>query len=480
MSSTARSTLSSKRISQKSLAENNSEDDHIIRLPNQVLLHIFYFLPLECWLTMSLVSKRFVDLWTHIPFLDFDQHEMEDKIMRNSSCLKNGKCRHSYFPIMYHPKCAKFTKMKFVRVVDRMIRLHSGSTLNSFNLSINYYQQYWDVKMVDSWVHFAMTRNIKQVELNFNQSYPTEERNKLRLYTVPSEHFASKALTKLALEACKFKASSLGTFENLSFFGLTSVTLLDKTVGHFLSKFPRLSELCMYDCVLEDNFFVTNEEVKVKILSLSDCMTTKSMVFPIYITAPNLMKYHFSGSCLDSCSIMGAHKLKDANIYIDGPVAGQSQESLLDTLLKDLSHCQTLYLNSWCIQVLATRKCSGSNPLHQLQNTKELYLALYSIKQELPGICFIPDVFEFQVESYWKSQDISFECMQYSLKTIKVEAFTGQAMEMQTLKFLLENAMVLEKLDLCDTDSLHETDMVKSFKKASPDARIAIINEFDG
>ena len=99
-------------------------------------------------------------------------------------------------------------------------------------------------------------------------------------------------------------------------------------------------------------FFVTKEEFKVEILSISDCMTTKSMVFPIYITAPNLMKYHFSGSCLDSCSIMGAHKLKDANIYIDSPVAHQSQESLLDTLLKDLSHCQTLYLNSWCIQVI--------------------------------------------------------------------------------------------------------------------------------
>ncbi|GJW93058.1 F-box/LRR-repeat protein [Tanacetum coccineum] len=115
---------------------------------------------------------------------------------------------------------------------------------------------------------------------------------------------------------------------------------------------------------------------------------------------------------------MGDHKLKDANIYIDCPVADESQESLLEMLLRDLSHCQTLYLNIWCIQ--------------------------------------------------------------YSPKTVKVEAFTGQAMEMQTLKFLLENAMVLEKLDLCDTDSLHETDMVKSFKKASPDARIAIINEFDG
>ena len=206
-----------------------------------------------------------------------------------------------------------------------MILLHSGSTLNSFNLSINYYQQYWDVKMVDSWVHFAMTKNIKQVELNFDLSYPTEDRNKLRLYTVPLEHFASKVLTSLALEACEFKASSLGSFENLSFFGLTSVTLLDKTAEHFLSKFPRLSELCMYNCVLlEDNFFVTKEEFKVEILSISDCMTTKSMVFPIYITAPNLMKYHFSGSCLDS-SIMGAHKLKDANIYIDSPVANQSK-----------------------------------------------------------------------------------------------------------------------------------------------------------
>ena len=142
-------------------------------------------------------------------------------------------------------------------------------------------------------------------------------------------------------------------FRNLSFFCLTSVTLLDKTVEHFLSKFPRLSELCMYNCVLlEDNFFVTKEEFKVEILSISDCMTTKSMVFPIYITAPNLMKYHFSGSCLDSCSIMGAHKLKDANIYIDSPVADQSQESLLYKLLNDLSHCQTLYLNSWCIQVI--------------------------------------------------------------------------------------------------------------------------------
>nr|GEW78646.1 hypothetical protein [Tanacetum cinerariifolium] len=436
MSSTARSTLSSKRICQKSLAENNSEDDHIIRLPNQVLLHIFYFLPLECWLTMSLVSKRFVDLWTHIPFLDFDQHEMEDKIMRNSACLKNGKRRHSYFPIMYHPKCAEFTKMKFVRVVDRMIRLHSGSTLNSFNLSINYYQQYWDVKMVDSWVHFAMTKNIKQVELNFNQSYLTEERNKLRLYTVPSEHFASKVLTNLALEACKFKASSLGTFENLSFFGLTSVTLLDKTVGHFLSKFPRLSELCMYDCVLEDNFFVTNEEVKVEILSTG---------FIPYAFEFQVESYWKSQDISFECMQYSLKTIK-VEAFMGQAMEMQTLKFLLENamVLEKLDLCDTDSL----------------------------------LEADMTG--FIPYAFEFQVESYWKSQDISFECMQYSLKTIKVEAFMGQAMEMQTLKFLLENAMVLEKLDLCDTDSLLEADMVKSFKKASPDARIAIINEFDG
>lgn len=55
---------------------------------------------------------------------------------------------------------------------------------------------------------------------------------------------------------------------------------------------------------------------------------------------------------------------------------------------------------------------------------------------------------EFEAESYWESQSSPFYCLQSCLKNVHMYGFTGRSIEIEMVKFLLQKAMVLEKLSI--------------------------------
>ncbi|KAI3770333.1 hypothetical protein L6452_01461 [Arctium lappa] len=505
----ARRRRRNRRNGQRSLRQHEPEVDHISQLPIDIILKIFNLLPLESLLTMSTVSKQFKHLRTHVPFLDFDQEEMEEKIMRDNICPINGEYHHGRLPIECHPYCAEVARTKFIRLVDEILRLHTGNKMNSFSLCIGYYKYNWDVPMVNSWVSFALTGNTEEVELRFDRkcvlNYVTSnglrvsKTNMVSLYTLPCQLSPSKVLATLTLHACQFDASCLGTFESLRFLTLINVDLLDSRIEHWPPIFPMLSELYMDSCVLEDKFFVTDKVIKIESIYLCNCMTNTWMTFPINIALPNLMNFEFCGTYLEASSIREADKLTDVYIYIEYPTADRLQGNFLISLLLDLQSCQCLELNSWCIQVLASTQSSRWKYLVQLQSITKLTLGVFMIKQELPGICFllrmcpslqtltldlqcevdresegfVPNAFEFQ-DDYWESQIMPFDCLRNSLKTINILGFTGQAMELHILKFLLQKAMVLETLHVRIDDPLRNTNTVRNLERASPHVHVVI------
>lgn len=335
------------------------ETDHISELPHEIVLHIFNFLPFEYWILMSIVSTRFKNLWTYTPRLDF---VMEKKTFAGYlTCPMCGAFHGQVLPLECYYYCIEGPRQKFFRFVDRAIQLHSGDTIDGFRLSFNYYHHSWDFSMINRWVSFTLTRNIRNLELNFDESRSFKyyrsrglrvgRVSNIPLYSFPRQRFAPKMLTTMILQSCRLEAYILGTFETLKYLLLENVDIFDNKITKLLSKFPVLRHLCLKKCAFSEEFFVSEQVVTIEHLDIINCMTTAWLVFPVDIIAPYLMYFIFAGVKLQELSIRNAKDLKCVQIDINYQYADRHQGNFLASLLNCLSHCPNLELSSWCIQV---------------------------------------------------------------------------------------------------------------------------------
>ncbi|KAK2984756.1 hypothetical protein RJ640_004581 [Escallonia rubra] len=491
METTSRRQGSSNRSITKQEIRCNTSDgtDYISYLPSEVLLHIFYFLPLKYWVIMSLVSKQWKYLWTQISILNLDEDELVTNMIRKTipcpSCSMFPN-HHSRYQRLQHALHA--ARRQFAAMVNRILLFHSGCTIQNFRLACRHGTQDAYAPMVDKWVQFCMTSNIIELEFNFSSGMPQSYYNRDGLvvrrntyfqpYAFPRHAFEPKILKILTLYFCKFEASSFGAFRSLQRLSLIHVEILDCSIGDLVSKCSTLEDLSMKHCFQPDKFFICAQELKIKSFCLIHCMTENWAKFPIDITTPDLLTLTIVGSYLMSTSVKRATKLLNVKVDIAQGFEDHAQGNFLASLLLDLYHCPKIALSSCCLQVLPIG--DGLRRLMQLplQNLKHIRLRLRSVKEELPGIScllrsspklerlyldvdmplevewdayldMIPHVFEFEAQSYWESQsEPPIPCLQNCLKKVNIYGFTGKSIEMEMIKFLLENAIVLEKLNV--------------------------------
>ncbi|KAK2984757.1 hypothetical protein RJ640_004582 [Escallonia rubra] len=417
---------SNRRRRSRSRQDTSRGTDYISRMPIEVLLHIFYFLPLKYWIVMSLVSKQWKYIWTQISILNLDEAELVTDIIRKEiSCLSCIASLNHHI-CQCHQHAVNAARRKFAEIVDRILLFHSGCTVEQFRLSCHHDNQEMYAPTVDKWVQFSMTSNIIELELDFSPGMPNNyyemegllvRRNiDCQPYALPRHAFEPKLLKVLTLSFCKFEASSYGAFKSLKRLSLYHVDILDCSIGDLVSKCPALEDLSLKYCFHPEKFFVCKQELKIQYLFLMHCMTENRAMFPIDIITPNLLILTIIGSYLMSTSVKRATKLINVTIDIEQRFADHAQGNFLASLLLDLFHCHTLALSSWCIQ---------------------------EVFQDM-----IPNIFEFEAQSYWESQNSPFHCLQNCLKKVKIYGFVGQNTEMEMVKFLLENGTVLETLDV--------------------------------
>ncbi|GJU23257.1 F-box/LRR-repeat protein, partial [Tanacetum coccineum] len=62
------------------------------------------------------------------------------------------------------------------------------------------------------------------------------------------------------------------------------------------------------------------------------------------------------------------------------------------------------------------------------------------------AIELLAEVYDFQENSFWETQDSAVTCVQYSLNTITIYGFKGRVVEVEFLKFLLRNGQALDNI----------------------------------
>ncbi|KAH7546599.1 hypothetical protein FEM48_Zijuj01G0218200 [Ziziphus jujuba var. spinosa] len=495
--------------------------DYISHLPEEIILHILSFLPIKELTVVSLLSN----LWkymvvSHLSKVPSSLNLDEPDMIRNfiTRSIYQQECavyhRSSRPPRSLH-HVVRLARKHYMDFVNRTLLLHSGCTINDLHFCFCYDGSDGYKKRINSWLRFALTNNIKEIELDFSEGELHRSNALVQPYEFPLGCFSPRMLNTLILKYCKLRALCFGVLQSLQRLCLQQVKILKCSIGEIVSKCPILEEVSLEYCTFPNDFMVNKRDMKIKRLSLIECQTVDWPMFAINISVPDLSMLTIVGRYLMTSRIRKAVHLLDVIIDINQLYADHVQGDALGSLLNGLSHSQTLILTTWCIQVLPT----GENLLHQLpiplQNLKHLKLVVGLVKQELPGIsCLlrscpnlenltlemqepfnvdwaefeedIPDILNFEEHSYWELQNLPFSCLQNYLKQIKISGFTGRTNEMQMIRFLLENAGVLEKMEIYHSpqqeidstgfqDNLHH---LLNLPRASPRAQMEIFTNF--
>ncbi|KAF5203216.1 hypothetical protein FRX31_007197, partial [Thalictrum thalictroides] len=80
-----------------------------------------------------------------------------------------------------------------------------------------------------------------------------------------------------------------------------------------------------------------------------------------------------------------------------------------------------------------------------------------------------------KMEDYWQTQEFSSEDIFMQLRTVEIKYFEGSEEELEFVRYLLENAHAMEKMNLEGVrNPTHVSERIEKFSKASSYATVSI------
>ncbi|KAL7598088.1 hypothetical protein Lser_V15G23345 [Lactuca serriola] len=249
--------------------------DLISNMPDSILLLILSLLSsTEEVIRSSILSRRWRYLWTSIPSLDlFSRFHREDKFKKD-----------------------EFKDFVFWVLANRSVDLDC--------LHLGCFDHY-TLSTVRRWIHMAVTRNVKQLQLMF---YPEDEDGDVE---IPHCLVTCGSLEILGLNVSyrSLRLPNITGFQALRHLRLTYVDLsIDSDlVKGFLESFPLLEGLIFISCFLNERGLLYISCSKLKILRIEN-ENDELMCDSIKICCPKLVDLELRGllannfffECLDS------------------------------------------------------------------------------------------------------------------------------------------------------------------------------------
>ncbi|KAK2977118.1 hypothetical protein RJ640_017642 [Escallonia rubra] len=452
--------------------EEDPKPDSIDRLPDCLLVQILSLLPFKEAIRSCILSKQWRYRWTSLCNVAFD------------------------FPGSRLPDR--------VDSIDTILTGLGDSIVKRFSVCIEYDK--WHASDVNRWVQFAVEK--KHVE-EFTLELKCGIYNSIVCYTryqLPQYIYWSSSLTKLRLVWCNVRPWPRCT---ISWDLLKSLTIGRTRLGNnllrmILSGCPKLEYLELFSCwgfkklespdslrklVIGEFFFYEHED------DLSDlgCM--------LDVSAPNIKSLDISGEWNRKFRVTKAPEgLVDATLTfeINRYCEHYNQRPLLE-ILTSLRKVKNLTIGPWCIQVLTLVEAEGTTTLGDSTCTSLVLiseikdfdlLGIQSLLRSSPDLETLvlnmaPSMYpefgdpwqveaacKFSKEKYWNPENIP-KCLTKHLKTIKIYGYSGEHNQFHYVRFLLQYAIVLERMVLSNVDpsgeynSSHDYDECAMLQRSS-------------
>lgn len=273
--------------------------DRLSELPDALIFHIFWFIPMFDVVKTSILSKRWRNLWTTAPFLNFEVNE---------------------------------EKEEFRDLVNQCLFRWNGVRILKFRLF--YYYGWARDSDIEMWVMFAKEKGVEELDLYeeyFEYCRPYES------CLVPQCLYSrSSSLKDLSINACRFRID-VGVdvkWDRLESLLLNEVDVDGDVVNQLLRGSPKLEFFnlsCIDGC----------EKLNIRSNSLKKLWVCRSIGFSsdlsfdteLRIWAPNLETLKIKGIPWGKCLLENVSSLKHAILGFCGLIFHSWPDCCFDEIL---------------------------------------------------------------------------------------------------------------------------------------------------
>lgn len=335
--------------------------DRISQLPDDLIYHIFSFLPTVYIVRMSLISKRWRHLWLCTPFLyfeDFCNITFDKKVKKQDMVLNFAtnffRCRELCMkipdPLIVSFKCD--TTYSFAscgiatRQIDEWLSFAVQNKVKQLDLHVKQYRLPQSVRSANSLTVLKLSE-VKLV-VPFPPSFPSLK--VLSLMCVDSDNKSLQNLISgcTIIEEMLLSGSSLGDMDftvsgTLRSLSLSRVDLTDKWLSGLISGLPILERLTL-KCYKLKNISLCSHSLKfVSIVSLKSIEAA--------FRTPNLVWLKFACGSDHSIISVEAPNLLEANLYFAYRYMDETSYSALVRFLSNLNFSKKIKLSIWTEEV---------------------------------------------------------------------------------------------------------------------------------
>ncbi|XP_010905728.3 FBD-associated F-box protein At5g60610-like [Elaeis guineensis] len=452
----------------------NAQVDRISDLSDDILIDILSFLPTNQAFQASILSRRWRYLPLAIPTLEFDE--------RNSLIEKfNDWTMEDRYDV--------------ASIINLVLLSRRGAAIRTLRLFLAWYL--FDSRgsaMVDRWIGFAMCHNVEELHIDitrceYNLCYCPHSHHICRdggyidFYISPRSLFTYGSLRVLHLTGCQLHLASVVNFGCLETLSLSKVIAPEETLQHLIYCCPNIKNLSLEGCTLLKIITISNPHLRSFILRC--CHDLEK----VRIHAPVLRELEYKGEVgmleKSRFSVTDSTDLASLNLDFCRALDSDDEFARLREFVGKFLCLKVLSLSSKHIMGLARTKdlfASVPFPFYELKrmelkgtaNDITAIGAVVTLLKSTPSLevlslLFMPSTYNEQNQwehddeeighpnlqnvikdeeefGHLNLQNITTECLQYRLKRINIVHFKGHMVQRMLVKFLLGNAMALEKM----------------------------------
>ncbi|CAJ1979009.1 unnamed protein product [Sphenostylis stenocarpa] len=506
-------TRSAKRKKMAQIVENDAKTatDRISDLPDAVLHHILFLLPIKCVAQMSVLSKRWKHLWCTFPDLDFRTLSPFQISSKNIKFLDFEKPRQ---PL-------DSSRMDYITQVLSMRDKHSDIRVLCFRARLSF-------SRLNGLIRRAIRHNVRELDIEAS-TLCTDD-----YFNFPRCVIGSESLRVLKLRSgFRLPPSSVMRhgFQSLKTLSLSLVILYNQPSLPDLfseSSFPHLQTLNLDACFglkylhvgcraiedlnLEKCYELEGLDIscaKLERMRLVKCFDAYTDKTSVKIIAPKLKLLCWQNNALTDMAIFEPSDLLHevtVGFYILTRYKSQSKLQSAVDLLSGLSRVHSLSLERPTIEILSSNRLLFQ-PFYDL---KYLELKTAFNRSNVPGLLcvfkssptlntlILKIMYEYRIErkewnrdlwdmtitegeEFWESQIRTLESFLQHLKVVKIHGFLDYENEVALAKFLLKHGKALKEMVLytghCNVRDTLRRQKIRSqmmgFSWASSNAKVA-------
>ncbi|KAJ1378250.1 Leucine-rich repeat domain superfamily [Sesbania bispinosa] len=260
------------------------EKDLISKLHESILGHILSFLPTVEAICTSVLSRRWIDVWTSITSVQFDD-----------ALLFSGK---------------KMQQEQFVNFVNKVLLHLANSTIQSFSLCLTRY--HYDASQVSAWISFILERRVQKLQIQYADKVLISSHSLFSCSSLVDLVLQTRCTLSVPISAC------LPNLKKLSISGIRLVSDSSTYSKDIVLSFPVLKVFEARGCEWST---IQNISIQAPLLerfsiAIWNSLSKESCKSAIKIFSPHLTDFSYEGDLEQDIILLDPSSIRSASVVI--------------------------------------------------------------------------------------------------------------------------------------------------------------------